>query len=285
MKKKVCIITGATSGIGKEAAKSLVQSGLTVILACRNIDKAEQLCAKFSDETGNPDVFAIEFDLSSFRSIDAFCEKFLSRFNRLDVLINNAGVICDRPQKTKQGFEMTMGVNYIGTYYLTEKLLPILKSTKYSRIVNVTSIVGIKSNLKDEILDFYNIKHGMQAYAASKLALILYTVDLAERLKNCEVTSNALHPGVIATNIWTGEGFLMRATKPFMKYVCPPAIHGAKRVIHLALSPEVKDISGSVFSKEKMVTPKKSAANSELRKKLIMATQTAIKKTENSLYL
>ena len=127
--------------------------------------------------------------------------------------------------------------------------------------------MGIKSKMEDDILDFYCIRHGMHAYTASKLAIILYTSDLAERLRGLDVTVNALHPGIIATNIWTGEGLLMRATKPFMKYVCPPAVRGAENIVHLAVSPTVENISGSVFSKKKNVGLKNSSADPALRKK------------------
>ena len=276
MNKKICVVTGATSGIGKEAAKLIAREGFFVVLAFRSLEKAENVCADIKKQSETQSSCCIELDLSSFRSIERFADEFTRKFHRLDVLINNAGTICDRHHETQQGFEMTMGVNYLGHCYLTELLLPVIKKTDGARIINVSSIVGINSKMGDEILDFYGIRHGMHAYTASKLAQILYTADLAERLGGCDVTVNALHPGIIATNIWTGEGLLMRATKPFMKYVCPPAVRGAKNILHLALSPDLKGISGSVFSKKKQVSLKNSSKDEDLRKKLIKATRDAI---------
>ena len=277
MNKKICVITGATSGIGMEAAELLARKGFFVVLACRNLEKARNVLNDIKKQSETQSSCSMRLDLSSFRSIEGFADEFSRKFDRLDVLINNAGTICDRHHETEQGFEMTMGVNYIGPFYLTELLLPVIRKTPQARIINLSSIVGINSKMEDDVLDFYGIKHGMHAYTASKLAQILYTTDLAERLKNDDVTANALHPGIIATNIWTGEGLLMRATKPFMKYVCPPARYGAQNIVYLATSPEVKNVSGSVFSKKKNVGLKNSSANESLRKRLVATTRNAVR--------
>lgn len=276
MNKNICIVTGATSGIGMETAKSLAQKGFFVVLACRNKEKALAVCKEINRDCKKTSSCSISLDLSSFKSIKKFVCEFGEKFDRLDVLVNNAGTICDRHHETEQGFEMTIGVNYIGPYYLTELLLPIIKKTPSSRIINVSSIVGINSKMEDEILDFYKMKHGMHAYKASKLAQILHVVDLSEKLKNHDVTVNALHPGIIATNIWTGEGLIMRATKPFMKYVCPPAKRGAGNIVYLALSREVKNISGSVFSKKKNIGLKNSSLNRDLKERLMKLTRESI---------
>ncbi len=280
MNKKICIVTGATSGIGFEAAKSLAQKGFFVVLACRNKLKAEDCRIAIKEKTKNQNVFCIDLDLSSFASIESFAKEFMKKFDRLDVLINNAGTICDRHHKTEQGFEMTIGVNYIGHYYLTELLLPIIKKTPKSRILNVSSIVGIKSKMNDEILDFYAIRHGMCAYTASKLAQIFYTIDLSERLEDCDVTVNALHPGVIGTNIWSGEGSFMKITNPIMKFVFPSPSNGAKNLVYLAVSPEVENITGAVFSKRKKIALGGNLLNTDLKKKLISKTNNAIQEVK-----
>ena len=276
MFKKICIVTGATSGIGLEAAKALAMQDYCVVLACRNDIKANKTLDKIIIQSENKDIYYMNLDLSSFQSIKNFTEAFINKFDKLDVLINNAGTFCDRQHTTKEGFELTMGVNYIGAYYLAQLLLPIIKKTPKSRIINVSSIVGLYSNKKENTWDFYNIKHGFRAYNESKLAQIFHTQDLAEQLKDCDTTANSLHPGVIATNIWTGEGLLMKLTKPFMKLLFPSPQKGVGTIIYLATSDEVETISGAMFSNNKKIPYRNASLNENLRKELIELTEKII---------
>ena len=281
MNKKICVVTGATSGLGLETAKLMAENGFFVVLACRNEEKAKSLCSEINKSYDIKKSCCIALDLSSFSSIENFAESFAKSFSHLDVLINNAGIICDRHHKTEQGFEMTMGVNYLGLYHLTELLLPVISKTPNARIVNVSSIVGINCNMQDEILDFHNIDHGLHAYTASKLAVILYTSDLSQRMKDKGITVNAMHPGVFGSNIMSGDGLLMRSAKPLMKLFFRPPRRHAKNLLYLATSPDVKDISGSMFMKSKHVGLKNSAADENLKKKLMQVTKQSVKeKTE-----
>ena len=280
MKNKVCIVTGATSGIGLYVAGMLAQKGMHIVLACRNMEKAKAVCEKIKSKTGNPHVFCMELDLSSFNSIESFAEKFRQKYGRLDILINNAGVICDTRRYSEQGFEMTMGVNYIGPYYLTQLLMPHLYRAQSARIINVSSVVGINSSMHEEVLDFYDLKPGLYAYTASKFAQVLYTIELAERLSGSNITVNALHPGVYGTNIWSGERPLTRYTKPLMKFFFPSPKNGAKAITHLATSPDLAKVTGALFMKTKKVAPKNGALNDKLRKKLMEYTQNAVEEAE-----
>ena len=275
MKKKVCIVTGASSGIGLETARALAEQNFCVVMACRNVEKAEIIKEEFIQMTQNYDVCVIKLDLSSFKSIDNFIKIFTGKFNKLDVLINNAGTFCDRAHKNIEGFELTMGVNFIGTYYLTQNLLSQILQTTKARIINVSSIVGLTHNMKGRSWDFYNIKCGFKSYNSSKLAQILYTIDLAEQLRNKDVTVNALHPGVVGTNIWTGEGIFMKLTKPIMKLIFASPEKGAKTSVYLATSPDVEGVSGMMFSNNKVVDYKKSSLDNYLRQELM----TKIKRT------
>ncbi len=276
MKNKVCVVTGATGGIGMATAKMLAQKGMHMVLACRNMEKAEAVCNKIKDKTGNPHVDCIKLDLASFNSIESFADEFLQKYARLDILINNAGAICDTRRYTEQGFEMTMGVNYIGPYYLTELLLPLLYKAKSARIVNVSSIVGIHSTMHEQVLDFYDLKPGLYVYTASKFAQVLYTIEMAKILSGSNVTVNALHPGIYGTNIWSGERPLIRYTQPFMKFFLPSPKKGAKAITYLATSPDLAKVNGALFMKTKKVEPKNGALDSMLRKKLIEHTQTTV---------
>ena len=158
-----------------ETAKLMAKNGFFVVLACRSENKAKALCSEINKTYDIKKTCTLKLDLSSFSSIESFAESFIKDYGRLDVLINNAGTICDRHHETQQGFEMTMGVNYIGLYYLTELLLPVISKTPDARIVNVSSIVGINCRMQDEILDFYSIEHGTSCiYRVKARGYIIY---------------------------------------------------------------------------------------------------------------
>jgi NAD(P)-dependent dehydrogenase (short-subunit alcohol dehydrogenase family) len=171
---------------------------------------------------------------------------------------------------------MTMGVNYIGPYYLSQLLMPQLRKAHSARIINVTSVVGINSSMHEEVLDFYDLKPGLYAYTASKFALVLYTIEQARRLYGSNITINALHPGIYGTNIWSGERPLIRYTQPFMKFFFPSPKKGAKAITNLATSPDLAKVTGALFMKTKKVAPKNGALDAKLRERLIEQTQNAV---------
>jgi NAD(P)-dependent dehydrogenase (short-subunit alcohol dehydrogenase family) len=244
-------------------------------MACRNVKKALNIRDEIIDYTGNNDISVIKLDLSSLYSIDSFVSSFKAKFNSLEVLINNAGVYSEKLAITKQGFELAMGVNFIGTYYLTNKLLPILKRTPKARIINVSSIVGLQYG-KNTPWDFFNVNHGFKSYKESKLAQILFTIELAKSLENYDVIVNVLHPGIVGTNIWSGDTLLHKITLPIMKLIfCSPK-KGAQTSIYLASSNEVEGISGKMFVNNKIINYKRSSLDDDLRHELIDKTQQVI---------
>jgi NAD(P)-dependent dehydrogenase (short-subunit alcohol dehydrogenase family) len=276
MNKKICIVTGASSGIGLETAKALAHQRFCVVMACRNIEKAKKIRDEIVMQTDNSDVIVMQLDLSSFGSIDSFVHEFNTEYNQLDVLINNAGTFCDRPYKTQEGFELTIGVNYIGSFYLTQSLLPNIRRANNARIINVSSIMGLVHKIKPGNWDFYDLAYGFKAYNTSKLAQILYTIDLAKELEDEDITVNALHPGVVGTNIMSGESFILRLINPIMKFLfCTPE-KGAQTSIYLATCDEVQGITGKMFANKKVVNYNKSILDENLRAELIKATQRAI---------
>ena len=267
--KKIAIITGATSGIGLESAKDLAGKGFKVVMACRNIEKAACQAGDIINQNGNLDVEVFPLNLASLESIRAFASKYCASYDKLDVLVNNAGVFCDKLKKTEDGFEMTMGVNYLGPFLLTRLLLPVLKNTTGARVINITSKAAFHAKLNLDKDPFSNRTYGFKAYAASKLAQILFTIDLAEELEDTGVTVNAAYPGRVATNIWKGTSLMMKIVAPIMMRKSISAEEGAKTGIYLAESPFLEGVTGKLFENEQIIEYNQTCRDIVMRKKLI----------------
>lgn len=269
MENKIAIVTGATSGIGMETARGLAGKGLGVIMACRDVAKAVKLCKEIKAESGNNNVEVMKIDLASKKSIRKFAAEYLKKYDRLDVLINNAGLYSDRANKTEDGYELTIGVNYLGPFLLTRLLLPVIKKTQGARIINISSKAAYFAGLKLKKGFFTDGPHGFRAYAASKLAQVLFTIDLAEELADDGITVNAVHPGAVGTNIWKGSGILIKIVGPFMKRTSLSSAEGAVTGIYLATSPEVEGVTGKFFYECKVMKYNKASQNVQMRKKLM----------------
>jgi retinol dehydrogenase 12 len=249
---KTCLVTGANSGIGKETALGLARMGARVVLVCRNQQKGEQALADIRRETGSSQLDLLIADMSSFGSVRALAAQVLQRYQRLDVLINNAGAAVPRRALSADGIEMTVAGNHLGAALLTFLLLDLLKSSAPSRIVNVSSEAHRgRHDLSD--LQFEKRKYnGLAAYGQSKLLMNAFTFELAHRLEGSGVTVNCLHPGVVATNIWPADGpmivrIIIALARPFML----SAKRGAQVSLYLATSPDVASVSGQYFVKSK----------------------------------
>lgn len=254
MEGKVCIVTGSNSGIGKETALALAGMGATVVMVVRNPEKGKKALEEMVSKTGNKSVSLMICDLSSLVSIRRFVEEFKRRFDRLDVLINNAGAEFAKRQETAEGFEQTLAVDYLAPFLLTHELLDLLKASAPSRIINVTS--GLAKNGTVNFDDLQNKKNykGMLAYSNAKLMLMMFTYELSRRLKGTGVTVNSLLPGFVATNLGKNSGSLGSAI--MFKLVRPMQISaskGAETSVYLASATEVEGISGKCFSKKKEV--------------------------------
>lgn len=197
------MVTGATSGIGLETARGLARAGWDLVLACRNTEKAAGIRAAITAEAHGAAVETLRLDLASLASIRSFAVDLVARYESVDLLVNNAGVFCDTRRLTADSFEMTMGVNFLGTFLLTRLLLPLLLRAAAvagpARIVNVSSAAAAFGAIRRGDGIFTRGPHGFRGYAASKLALVLFTVDLAEEFAGRGVTVNAVHPGDAAT--------------------------------------------------------------------------------------
>jgi len=246
---KVCLITGATSGIGAVTAEALARQGAKVVLVGRNPEKCARTKEQIQARTGNPDVETLVADLSSQQQVRQLAQDFLTRHARLDVLVNNAGGLWTKRQETVDGVEMTFAVNHLAYFLLTNLLLDRLKASAPARIVNVASAAHRRTELPFDDLMGQKSFSGWRAYKQSKLANLLFTYELARRLEGSGVTANALHPGWVATgfatnNDWVG-GFLQVAARLFAL----SSEEGARTIIYLASSPEVANVSGQYFVK------------------------------------
>lgn len=239
MTKKIAIITGANAGLGYEESKHLAKLGYRLIMACRNVEKG--LKAKKELLKKHPDtvIDVVELDLSQQKSVKTFADLVKKDHQRLDLLINNAGIMMTPYKKTEDGFENQLATNYLGHFALTGYLLPLLKSTENSRVVSLSSLAHRWSNIR-----FYdpNFKKGYDkkaAYGQSKFACLVFAYELDRRFKanGCSTSSTAAHPGVSNTNLFGSMPFFMKLLSPI---VGQPAESGAKPVLHAALSPELK---------------------------------------------
>lgn len=236
---KTCLVTGANSGIGKETALALAQMRANVVMVCRNKGKGESARQEIAKKTGNESVEILLCDLSSLAEVRRLAADVGGRYSKLHVLVNNAGVF-SFSGKTVDGFETTFAVDYLSPFLLTNLLLELLKGSAPSRIVNVSSVAHYSGHIDLAAIEEKKTPAGWGGYSNSKLALVMFTHELARRLQGSGVTANSLHPGAVATNIWKIPSVVVR---PFMK----SAKEGAETSVYLASAPEVEKVSGEYF--------------------------------------
>jgi NAD(P)-dependent dehydrogenase (short-subunit alcohol dehydrogenase family) len=258
MHGKICLVTGANSGIGKATALALAQMGATVVMVCRDRARGEQARSEIITTSKNTAVDLLLADLSSQESIRHLVEDFQHHYTHLHVLINNAGAAFPRRRETVDGVEMTLAVNYLAPFLLTHLLLDVLTASAPARVVNVSSNSHEAGYIKLENLQSKNPYGSMKVYGQAKLAVVLFTYELARRLKGTGVTVNCLHPGFVATHFGqkdVGPAFRL-LVKVLGSFGTSPE-KGAKTSIYLASSPKVEGVTGTYFVKS---IPRRSAA-------------------------
>ncbi len=242
------MITGGSDGIGYVAAQELARMGATVVIAGRNNTKTATAAARIIGETGNRDVRYLLADLSSQGDVRRLADHVKQQMPRLDVLVNNAGAIFLSNRRSVDGIEMTFALNHLGYFLLTTLLLDLLKDSTPARIVNVSSSSHFSAgNFRLEDLPKSGSNGGYRAYGRSKLCNILFTYELARRLEGSGVTVNALHPGLVRTNIARNNGLLGRVVNFFIGARGVDAVKGAETLNYLATSPEVEGATGKFF--------------------------------------
>ncbi|XP_036062400.1 retinol dehydrogenase 11 [Onychomys torridus] len=244
---KVVIVTGANTGIGKETAKDLAQRGARVYLACRDVQKGEQVASEIQATTGNKQVLVRKLDLADTKSIRAFAKDFLAEEKHLHILINNAGVMMCPYSKTADGFEMHIGVNHLGHFLLTHLLLEKLKESAPSRVVNVSSLAHHLGRIHFHNLQGEKFYSACLAYCHSKLANILFTQELARRLKGSGVTTYSVHPGTVHSELVRHSLFMRWMWQLFSLFIKTPQ-QGAQTSLYCALTEGLESLSGSHFS-------------------------------------
>lgn len=243
MTGKTAIITGANSGLGLETAKIFAGRGARVILAVRDIEKGKTAVQEIKEEYSGATVEVMQLDLADLDSVHAFAEAFISRFDSLDLLINNAGVMTPPYAKTKDGFELQFGSNHLGHFALTGLLLPLLLQTEDSRVVTLSSLAHRKAAIDFENLDGSQGYKGMKFYGQSKLANLMFATELDKRLKQHGIStlSLACHPGISATNLFKLGGREMpRIFSGLMHRYLQPAAMGALPTVYAATDPAIK---------------------------------------------
>jgi retinol dehydrogenase 14 len=254
MSGKICVVTGANSGIGKETALGLAQMGAHVVMVCRNTEKGKAALEVIRAASGSSQVDLLIADMSSQASVRELAKQIRTKYQRLDVLINNAGATSPTRKLSADGIEMTVAGNHLVPALLTALLLDLLKASAPSRIVNVSSEVHARARMDMNDLQFERGNYSWgRAYAQSKLLMNAYTFELAHRLEGTGVTANCLHPGVVATNLGgpdlpLGWKILFTLLRPLFLN----AKQGAETTLYAASAPEIAGVSGKYFAKSKI---------------------------------
>ena len=265
---RVCLITGANAGIGKATALELARRDYTVVMACRSRERGEKAQAEIRAKGENDQVDLLLADLASQADVRRLADDFKARYDRLDALVNNAGLFSQSRQLTGDGIEETFAVNHLASFLLTNLLLDVLKRSAPARIVNVTSEAHQSARIDFDNLRGEKSYNWLRAYGQSKLANVLFTYALAHRLDGTDVAANAIHPGVVSSRIWNRSlhpiSLLIRLFKPFMTR--PKT--SAEALARLAVAPELEGVTGRYFKKKKEADSSPRSHDAELAEKL-----------------
>jgi len=272
MTGQTVVLTGGNSGIGFETAAALAAMGARVLVTARNADRGRAAVAEIADRTPGAQVQLVVFDLADLSSVRRGAAEILEQAPRLDVLVNNAGLVLSERRVTVDGYEATFATNHLGPFLLTNLLLDRMQASAPARIVNVASTAhnSARKGMPFDDLQSEGRYRAMRVYGQSKLANILFTNELARRLEGTRVTANSLHPGTVRTGYGAdgdARGFLSFGLKVSGPFFLSPA-KGARTSVYLASSPEVDGVSGHYFVKCKPRTPRKWARDPDAAQRL-----------------
>jgi NAD(P)-dependent dehydrogenase (short-subunit alcohol dehydrogenase family) len=269
MRGKICLVTGATSGIGKVTAAALAAQGAEVLIVGRNAKKTQDAAQQIRAKTGNDSIHYLLADFSDLGQVRDLAANFKRQYSRLDVLVNNAGAYFNARRKTRHGVEATFLVNHLAPFLLTNLLLDTIQNSAPARIVNVASNAHFNGTMDLNDLEFKKFYFGFWAYARSKLANVLFTYELSRRLAGSCVTVNALHPGEVATNIFSTDFSIFGpAIKWVVGWFALSPEQGADNPIYLASSPDVEGVTGKYFVKREAVASAPISYDEKLARQL-----------------
>lgn len=268
MEKGIAIITGADGGMGQEITLALAKEDFHIIMACKEPEKALPVCERIKKDSGNEKIEVREIDLSSLSSVHAFARQILREGRPVCRLMNNAGVLTTRIRPTVDGLETIVSVNYVGPYLLTRLLLPLMQQG--TRIVNTVSCTYAIGKIESDF--FTKGKNGrffrIPVYGNTKLALLLFTRELAERVKGRGITVNASDPGIVSTHMITMDAWFDPLTDMLFRPFIKTPLQGAATAIHLALSEDVSGKSGSCYANCKEKKLPQRILNHPMQRKL-----------------
>ncbi len=254
MKGKICLVTGATNGIGKATAQALAQMGATVVIVGRNPAKCAAVVSEIKHSSGNDAVEALIADLSIMAEVRQVADQFTAKYQQLHVLVNNVGGAFGKRQLTSEGFETTFALNHLNSFLLTNLLLDTLKASAPARIVNVSSDAHKGAQLDFDDVQSTTGSFVFKAYGRAKLATVMWSYELARRLAGTGVTANVLHPGLVRTGFASNLGALPSAVIGFfMRFVGLTPEQGAQTSVYLASSPDVENVTGKYWEKSTVV--------------------------------
>jgi NAD(P)-dependent dehydrogenase (short-subunit alcohol dehydrogenase family) len=284
MAGKTCVVTGASSGIGKATALALATMGAEVVMVCRNRERGEAALAEIQGALGGRGRLELKLtDLSLMMATRALAEDLKRTHPRIDVLVNNAGAIFGERRVTPEGLEYTFALNHMSYFILTTQLLDTLKASAPARIINVSSGAHTQGKIPLEDLQYKRGYKAYRAYSDTKLANVLFTYELARRLAGSGVTCNCLHPGVVATDFSSeGPSVMKWFFKWFHAFLLPPE-RGAETTVYLASSSEVEGVSGKYFLRRKVARSSRRSRDEELARKLWEASERLVRGTATTV--
>jgi len=266
--RKVCLITGATSGIGLEIARGMAREGFHVILAGRDREKLANATAEIAAGAGAVTVEAHAFDLSKMAGVRGLARAVLENHDRLDVLVNNVGAVFPARELTVDGFEKTWALNHFGPFLLTSLLMPLFVGAHSARIINLASDAHLGAKIDFSNIDGQRGYRSFSTYQRTKLANVMFTISLAEWLNATRVTANAMHPGLVASNFQLGLSPWIRPFAALIRPMMRSTAEGADTAIYLATSPEVASLSGKYFDRREITRHNPVADDTQARDRL-----------------
>uniref|UniRef100_G3ND05 Si:dkey-94e7.2 n=1 Tax=Gasterosteus aculeatus TaxID=69293 RepID=G3ND05_GASAC len=269
---KTVIITGANTGIGKETARDLARRGARIVMACRDLERAEEARTDILEDTGNENVVIRKLDLSDTKSIRVFAELINKEEKQVNILVNNAGVMMCPYSKTVDGFEMQLGVNHLGHLLLTYLLLDLIKRSAPARIVVVASVAHTWTGIRLDDINSERSYDTMKAYGQSKLANVLFARSLAKLLQvdyqGTGVSVFSLHPGVVQSDLWRHQHQCIQVAVKIFRVFTKTTLEGAQTTIYCAVEPGLDSQSGGYFSDCAPARCSRAASDEDLAQKL-----------------